>query len=208
MKIIHLGTALILSSCCFELETHPICPEYLDEEECRLYQLPKATTSGSNNVGAIINDNIWLSNKGRPHPMYGGNEEIRGSYYLSQFTCSAHSYVASNGKCCDREGSFRFYFNMDSVNLNEPVVFDGLKIGFNWEQGAVPDYIQFDNDDLEFDCPSSFNDSIRYFGDIQFTRIDTINRIFSGHFNFQQIFFGSGCSDNLVVRNGVFDVKV
>ncbi|MFT5336954.1 MAG: hypothetical protein ACI9YL_000956 [Luteibaculaceae bacterium] len=203
-----LATALILSSCCFELETPPICPEYLDEEECRLFQLPKATTSGANNVGAIVNDQVWVSNQGKPTIYGSGGEEIFGDLYNSTVYLKANRYVANDGKCCPLASVMEGEIKIDSLSENEPYFFDVMDSKHFGQKGFDKGFIWFEY--LNEDCPCDPEgiDSIRHFGDIRFTRIDTLNKIFSGHFYFQQVFFGSGCSDTLVVRNGVFDVKL
>ena len=172
------STFLLLLSCCKDDTPEP--------------SLPPITTTGANTFGCRINGKVWL-----PSPRPSGN--------LPQIEGGIKTRFANGGPeknwydlliFADRNDLTGFSIYLSRINKNG--IFSLNKTTFPWPQTPQPNhsYMYY-----YFHSNAYMTDSI-FSGEVELTRCDTLNKIFSGTFHFRAVYG----VDTISVTEGRFDI--
>jgi hypothetical protein len=154
------------------------CKKHKPPQPDNPYGLPNATQTGANIFACRINGKNWISDKGIFH--------IRGGINNDTLATSADK-------------------NESGFELIVLIVKGSAKQGANYDFSDTTKALgEFSTNKL---CGSQTGTVYRYFstdGSINITRIDPLNKIISGKFNF--IAPRGDCNDTLKITDGRFDI--
>jgi hypothetical protein len=164
------------------------CPKD-DKKTAPVDQLPPITQSGNNTYGFLKNGKVWL-------PIGSALPKMNPQYYHGLFSCIAHKIIYDKDKnpTVRQDFGWAIYPVRDTgiyYVKNDYTPFDrGHYLGASYTDELIPhDYDVNDKDSLK--------------NWIHLTRIDSVNRIISGTFNF---FFADPGFDTVNISKGRFDV--
>ncbi|WP_187263414.1 DUF6252 family protein [Pontibacter beigongshangensis] len=158
-------------------------------------KLPKPTQNGSNTIACKVNGKSWVADRGA-----GFNTKkfsLNWSYYYpphKRFFLSANSYT-------DGENS--------TIGLALEDVRERGTQHFSFDTGPAPDQRRYQNHAMYRESKpgsSRYITTSRHTGSVTFTKVDTVNRIIAGVFEFTaENLDGSG--QTVRVTDGRFDIN-
>ena len=149
-------------------------------------QLPPATQTGANTLGFLLNGESWTP---KGHVGITSNLSL---YYDESYNGGTFNITTYRQLSQDNKQTFGIamdsFQNPATFYLNK---FSNLKVGFD--------------NRIQSCTITPFDTSIFRSGKLVITKLDKLNQIISGTFDF--ILFNGNCGDTLKITNGRFDMK-
>ena len=157
--------------------------------------LPQATQEGKNTVGFIINDEVWV-----PYANCGGS--LAGSGNANPCGKISARYGIRNP---DEIGlSFSFTRKREKAGKSSTLMISSRLIGNITSIGEKIDSIGVSFSDENKDDYSRLQPGSKFI----ITKLDNVNRIISGEFEFILNEYNGGSGKPIVLKNGRFDFKM
>jgi hypothetical protein len=168
---------------------------------CKKDNLPEPSQTGANVIACKVNGKAWIADAGQSF-----NQKKFSLLYNSRFK-PKRQFVLS-GYRITKDGNSHIMLAVEDVRTTgtHSFAFDTQPYPGNMVSQNHASYIQYKPSQAEYLTNS------RYTGSITFTRVDTINHILAGTFEFTAEHTGSpGSSDSpgqtVKVTDGRFDIK-
>lgn len=152
-------------------------------EDDSLKQLPPATQEGKNTFGCLIDGEVFMANRGGLFSSAIGVEYLAPDYFRTSGSGSLNS-------CEDDDVSHIYLYINDSSIIS---IGDIIYLGSNFRKsGSV------------IKCGTEFKTFNEYSGELEITKLDTLNKIISGTYWFDA---KSEEGEVVEIRDGRFDIN-
>jgi len=159
-------------------------------------QLPPATQSGKGTFGCKVNGEVW-----RPKNDDFNDGPISGSYGKSELLITANKETNKNDSINHLKQVITIHLSQEGNDLKTHKI-DGSDYPENYAIFVNQTYLSQNNIS---ECIYSTDSVVT--GTLQLTRLDSVNNIVSGKFEFTAVNHTCGETDTIKVTEGRFDIK-